>query len=192
MEVIFLRLKELVGKIGLPRLVLLILAGVVLLYFSVPGGSEESGEKKTDHRITSEELALQAMEVYEKNKEEKLETILADVDGIGKVRVMLTLAASEERVPMQNGQVKEDEINEADQAGGKRKTETYESQTENVLIQREGEEEPYVVQIHAPAVEGIVVVAKGADSGEKKKEIIDAIQALFPVEAHKIKVMKMK
>lgn len=49
-----------------------------------------------------------------------------------------------------------------------------------------------MVQIHSPAIEGVIVVAQGAGSGKKEKEIIEAIQALFPIEPHKIKVMKME
>ena len=41
-------------------------------------------------------------------------------------------------------------------------------------------------------IEGVVVVASGADSGQTDTEIIAAVQALFPVQAHKIRVMKMK
>ena len=61
-----------------------------------------------------------------------------------------------------------------------------------MIVKKDGEESPYVVQIHSPAVEGVVVVAQGAGSGKKEKEIIEAIQALFPIEPHKIKVMKME
>ena len=37
-----------------------------------------------------------------------------------------------------------------------------------------------------------MVAAKGAGTGEKDSEIIDAVMALFSVEPHKIKVMKLK
>lgn len=39
---------------------------------------------------------------------------------------------------------------------------------------------------------GVLVVAQGADSPQTIKNIQDAVMALFQVEAHKIKVMKMK
>ena len=65
-------------------------------------------------------------------------------------------------------------------------------QTETVTVQKEGSETPYVVQVASPKIAGAVVVAKGAASAEVVREIIEAMEALFPIEAHKIKVMKME
>ncbi len=40
-------------------------------------------------------------------------------------------------------------------------------------------------------VEGVAVVAEGADIPQVKQDIMETAQALFPVAAHKIKVCKM-
>lgn len=41
-------------------------------------------------------------------------------------------------------------------------------------------------------VEGVVVVAQGATDPAVKKKIQDIVIALFPIEAHKIEIVKMK
>lgn len=41
-------------------------------------------------------------------------------------------------------------------------------------------------------VEGVVVVAEGATDPAVKKKIQDIVIALFPIEAHKIEIVKMK
>ena len=41
-------------------------------------------------------------------------------------------------------------------------------------------------------VTGILVAAQGADNSVVSRNIVEAVMALFQVEAHKIKVMKMK
>lgn len=41
-------------------------------------------------------------------------------------------------------------------------------------------------------VEGVVVVAEGAENPNVKKKIQDIVLALFPIEAHKIEIVKMK
>ncbi|MBR1567732.1 MAG: hypothetical protein IJ648_02100 [Lachnospiraceae bacterium] len=40
-------------------------------------------------------------------------------------------------------------------------------------------------------IEGVVVVAEGADSPAARQEIIETVQALFPIAAYKVKVCKM-
>ena len=184
--------RELIQKIGPMRLAILVLAGVALLVLSFPTGTDD-GQKELSNNIEiqGETLALEAMQKYARQQEKATEEILSKVDGIGRVKVMLTLAASEEKVPLQNEDITEDETSEADQSGGTRSQTEYQSKKESVIIQGE-EEKPYVVQINSPKVEGVVVVAQGASSGKMKTEILEAIQALFPVQPHKIKIMKME
>ena len=41
-------------------------------------------------------------------------------------------------------------------------------------------------------VTGVLIAAQGADDGVISQNIVQAVMALFQVEAHKIKIMKMK
>ena len=41
-----------------------------------------------------------------------------------------------------------------------------------------------------PEIEGVVVIADGGDNAVVVQDITEAVQALFGVEAHKIKIMK--
>ena len=193
MEIKKWKLREIVEKVGLPKLILLVLAGIMLLVFSLPEGkSAETGATGKKTVQNGEELALDAMEAYAKKQQQSTEEILSQVAGIGTVKVKLTLAASEERVPLQDNDTTEEDTKEEDGGGGNRDISRYETKKESILIQKDGEDSPYVVQITAPSVEGVVVVAQGAASAKIQREIIEAIQALFPIEAHKIKVMKME
>lgn len=140
--------------IGLPKLLLLVVAGVALLVLSLPSsywgsgqngsgqGSRQSSSGKTDTSVT-------AMEIYADKKEKQLEKILEKVEGIGKAEVMITLNGAEET---------------------------------NRLLEN----------THTQKVEGVLVVAEGAGNAQTDAEIIRAVQALFSLESHKIKVMKME
>lgn len=50
---------------------------------------------------------------------------------------------------------------------------------------------PYVIEEMEPQIQGILVVAEGGDNSQVVQNITEAVMALFGVEAHKIKVMKM-
>lgn len=43
-----------------------------------------------------------------------------------------------------------------------------------------------------PRVTGVLICAQGADKPVVERELKEAVEALFQVEAHKIKIMKMK
>ena len=195
--------KDFIQNIGLPKLIIIILAGIVLLLTSLPSsvfmGKSSNSEKSiiddSSEKVSgndSAEMAFNAMNDYVCREEKKLENMLEKVDGIGKVDVMITLSSSEERMTLKDSDIKEEKTDETDSQGGVRKRDNYSSKSENILMNNDGDESPYVVRINSPKIEGVVVVAQGAGSGIKDTEIIEAVQALFEVESHKIKVMKME
>ena len=60
-----------------------------------------------------------------------------------------------------------------------------------VLSGTNGRSEPYVLGERMPQVEGVVVACEGGDRASVQAEISAAVQALFDLEPHKIKVCKM-
>lgn len=190
-------LRELVQKVGMTRLIIIVLAGIMILVLSLPSGSlisEEESQEKTasDSTGVEEKVALDAMDQYAKRQENATKKILSRVQGIGKVEVMLTLSSSDEKITLQNSDVTNQDTKESSKDGSEQTQSQSQSKSESVLVEQDGLECPYIVQVNSPKIEGVVVVAEGMTSSRMETEIIEAIQALFPIEAHKIKVMKME
>lgn len=186
--------REWIDKIGLTKCIIIVLAGILLIVLSVPttGLQQKENETKSTEAAENEKLVLDAMESYARKKEKETKEILEKVEGIGKVKVMITLSASEKRIALEDSDTTDNETKETDKNGGQREIGNIQSKSETVLVRKDGEDTPYVVQISSPEVAGVVVVAQGAGSSQIQAEIIDAIEALFSLEAHKIRVMKMK
>ena len=203
-------LKKWKEQIGLPKLMIALLAGIFLVVSSLPfGGKEEAGERNsgTDKNVSddsgsgdgegiseseAEGVAAAAMDEYVRLQEKRLREILENVEGVGRTDVMITLAASEEKKTLKDEDNKDDYTKENDSAGGQRISESSQMENETVLIENGQGKEPYVVQITSPKIQGIVVVAQGSDNSSVDAEIIRAAQALFSIESHKIMVMKRK
>ncbi|MDE7043520.1 MAG: stage III sporulation protein AG, partial [Acetatifactor sp.] len=110
----------------------------------------------------------------------------------GQVRVMITLKSSQELVVEKEQPYLRASTNENDGQGGNRTVTQLETE-ENTVYRTDGSvSEPYVIKTLPPQIEGVVVVAEGAGSGTVNRTIVEMIQALFGVEAHKIKVVKME
>lgn len=187
--------------IGMSRLIIIFLAGVFLLLLSLPSGTLSGGREKSQQKTessevlpaaNSEDAAWVAMSAYAARQEEEMERILSQVQGVGKVDVMLTMAASEEKRMLKNETSSQESTQETDSSGGSRNSSSSNLQTDSVLVDDGESKEPYVVQIQSPQIEGVVVVAEGAGKGTINNEIIEAVKALFSIEPHKIKVMKMQ
>ena len=77
--------------IGLPKILVIVAVGIVLLVLSLPGtgGSQKKiGKQENSSDVTSEEaseqIALDAMEQYNKKIEKELCELLRKVDGVGR------------------------------------------------------------------------------------------------------------
>ena len=189
--------------------IILVLAGILLIIIGLPvkdrGNSEEdSGNLNTERNVlqqsqpqdtTEQESATRETDTdqaYAASLEERLTESLSQVAGVGKVKVMITLKSSQELVVEKEQPVSRSSTNESDFQGGSRITSQSET-GENTVYRTDGNlSEPYVIKTLPPQIEGVLVVAEGAGSGTVNRTIVEIIQALFGVEAHKVQVVKME
>ena len=113
------------------------------------------------------------------------------MEGVGKVEVMITLKDEGERVVEKDlNQVGQESTEKNGDASRTEQEKQY--QEETVFSQQSTDGgAPFVSREMRPNVEGVLVVAKGGGDPKIAKNISDAVLALFPVEVHKIKVVKM-
>lgn len=189
--------KELLSRIPWKKLdksqwIVVLLIGVLLLVIALPTdkGKQSGTEKGQTQKQEGQEKNI--WDNYQEKVEKQLEEILAQVNGVGKVKVMVTLTGTGELVVEKDTPQFQSETKEEDGSGGSRsvKDSTWDETT--VYVQQDGDSTPYVVKELAPSVGGVCVIAQGGDNAVVAKNISEAVQALFPIEIHKIKVMKMK
>ena len=124
--------------------------------------------------------------------EEKLANILSNIEGVGKVKVLLTYSQTRTYVPIYNENLKESNTTETDSAGGSRTVEESDSQKE--VIYKEdgnGNREPVTQSIISPKIEGAIITAEGANNADVKTAIVQAVEAATGLATHKIQVFKM-
>ena len=131
-------------------------------------------------------------EDYAGELEQRLTKILSEMADVGRVEVMITIKSSRELVVEKETPVSRTSTTENDAQGGNRTVNTSELEENVVYSNNGGSSEPYVVKSLAPEIEGVLVVAEGAGSGTVNRTVTEIIQALFGVEAHKVKVVKME
>lgn len=193
------------------RFLIMILLGVLFLVVCLPVKTDSNlVEKGKEDKMTEEATLFSAgnttgeeglqeakdmteTENYTVFLENRLERLLAGVDGAGQIKVMVTLKSSEEEIVEKDRPANRVNVTENDAAGGSRSSSEMDSEESTVyIIDENGKQIPYVRKTVQPSVEGVVVIASGGDNGAVKKNITEAIQALFGIEAHKIKIIKMK
>ena len=116
--------------------------------------------------------------------EEKIEAVLADCTGVGRVKVALAVKGSGSSVYAEeisvNTRKSDDEY-------------TKDSDTKlSVLSVNSGVEEPIVIEKTYPDFLGATVVCDGAEISQVRKDITEAVASLTGLSTDKISIIKMK
>lgn len=162
--------------------VLVVLLSVVLvLFLNVNNGltTTTSGNMKN----TYNSLEYVSSKAYVENLENKLESVLSQIKGAGQVTVMVTL---------QNGP----ELKIANSVDERTNTSTTNGNTTNsvtvvenpIIITQNGTSSPLVLMEIMPKIQGVVVVAEGANNVRTKLELLEAVQSLLEIENNNIQI----
>lgn len=127
---------------------------------------------------------------YSDYLEKKLVNILSKLNGVGKVNVMVTLEDSVEKVTAANSTTTTEKSVENDSEGG-----TREVVREDLIVQvvtKGNDDSLMVVKEVQPTVQGVIVVADGANDPEVREILYDAVKTVLGVKANKVQVYPSK
>lgn len=184
-----------IKEIGIPKLIILFLAGICLVVLSIPdlfGSKSNTEDKRANVSIVGDQTQESSTTDSVKYNEDKLKKILEKVQGVGAVEVMITLKSSKEQVVLKDSPYEQENLNETDEAGGSRISSSLKNDEKTVLVtNKSGEDAPYVTKEMEALVEGVVVIAEGGGNSNVAIDIMEAVEVLFNVPSHKIKVLPM-
>ncbi len=180
-EDIFNKIGKISEKYGKGLYVALGLLGVLLII---------GGNGKTDVQTKVVQAETEAEE-YRCNIENNLSDILTQIDGVGKVKVMVTIESGEETVYARQEKTTDDtqEVFNNSQNQKSRKS-TY--QNEFVMVARGGEKNALVEKVLQPSVQGVVVVCRGADDINVVSNVTNAVSVALNLPTNRICVIKMQ
>lgn len=157
----------------------------------LPGSGETAEADPAEGGAQSRGSGTESLEDYGEYLERRLSRALEYVEGVGRAEVVVTLKSSGQRIVEKDQSSGSQTSLEEDQNGGTRETKNSSSDKSSVYTQgADGSQTPYISKELTPEIEGVLVIAEGGENPVVVQNITEAIQALFGVEAHKIKIMK--
>ena len=167
-------------------MLIIFLAGILLLVISLPAGKKggRNGEESGIRGSTPDEEYSQDEYLY--NLERRLESALSQMAGVGDVTVMITLKSSAEKVVEKDLDMAKEAVTESDSQS----TQNNSHRETTVYADGNTQGEPYVSKEISPQIEGVVVIAGGGGDSVVKQNITEAVQVLFGIDTHKIRIMK--
>ncbi|ATW24028.1 hypothetical protein [Candidatus Formimonas warabiya] len=174
------------------KLLTIAFVGIVILnfanFFSGPKAADSQASLLPKNQDTGND---QLVYVPDSNTlESQLENILSEIDGVGDVSVSLVFAEGPTKEYAVNVNTTAREIQEKDQSGGIRTTN---EKTENgQMVMGEGNAQPVLVKESMPKIQGILIVAQGAENPLVKEELFQAAKTLLQIPAHRITICSKK
>ncbi len=147
--------------------ILILLIGLVL--FTLPGKKETPTQQRTQ-TVTTPTVDI----------DQNLTQILGQIQGVGKVRVMLTVAEGEKT------------LYQADEDTTAGETSSATQQDTVIITDANRTQQALVLQVLPPKYLGAVIVCQGADNPAVKWAIVEAVSKATGLGADRISVLKMK
>ena len=173
------------------QLLLILLSGLLLVVIAIPTKKTEVGQAPEETANTEVSCIISDITAYSKYLEDRIAEALEHVEGVGKTEIVITLVSNGQKIVEKDQQSSSQKTSEQDAGGGTRNIEDRSSEKTSVYMQEsDGSQTPYITEEMLPEIQGVIVIAEGGDQAVVAQNITEAIQALFGVEAHKIKIMK--
>ena len=178
--------------------VFVILIIVTLIVINQIWNGQEEGKQSMQNKEVDDKV-LASQEITENmvssssstDLENSLETILGNIEGVGKVKVLITYSESSQTVPMFNEDTSISATEETDTNGGSRKISQENTKKEVIYQEVDGEKIPITQSVIMPTIEGAIITAVGAGNATVKSNIIQAVEAATGLATHKIQVFPM-
>lgn len=151
-------------------------------------GDNKKDKVNNSNKILADTNIIEENTVSDNNNlEQRLESILSSINGVGEVEVLITYSQTSSINPVYNEDYDESITEEEDTSGGKRTISTSSNKKEVVSSNNE-----IITQsITNPQIQGAVVIAKGAGDVNVKSNIIQAVEAATGLSTYKIQVFEM-
>lgn len=171
-----------------------VLIFIVFSFFSSDGSKStvNSNLSSTEQKNNASTVQSGSSTEYEKQLNTELKSILEQIQGVGRVSVMIYFDSGEEQVPALNTNNSTTSTTESDNEGGKRQN-TQKNDGTTVVITNDGSKsEPLIIKTNKPKITGVCVVAEGAEHKVIALSISKAVVNLFEIPDNKVTVYPMK
>lgn len=162
-------------------LIVILIITIIAINTIWNGDKKKNTTKQEQTTTLTKQLAVEE-NTKETEKEEniqtELESILSNISGVGKVKVLVSYSESSQVVAMYNENSKNSQVEEKDSGGGTRVTTQEDIQKDVIYKEENGQKVPITQKVISPKIEGAIVTAEGASSANVKNDIILAVEAV--------------
>lgn len=202
MEKYWRKLRQIFGGKGRPpkeTMLILFLSGILIFVILLPTEKKGAGSQSrknqgdgsvtvdgntADFQMTEIKGAETALDEYKHGLEKELEDFLSGVSGVGEADVLIYMKDSQEYIVEKDNPMSSSTSGES--------SESSKDETTVYTVNGNGDEVPFVSQTRSPAIDGVLVAAKGASNETVRLQIVRLVMALYGIDANKVEVVAVQ
>ena len=158
--------------------VLIVIAAAVLILALSGRGTEKP--KKSAETAPNTEFDIAA---YTRETEQRLAGMISEINGAGRVEVMVAFDTAYEKVIAKN-----EKNGRTTSADGEKTANESQNEASIQVFGTGNAQQPYVLKEKLPVPSGVAVAATGAGDEKVRLEIYEAVKALYGISGNRIKV----
>lgn len=160
------------------------IAGMVLILLS-------SVLPRSPSKTTTQNQTDSMNAQYEAKLEERLTSIVSNISGAGKTKVLVTLENGVENIYASDYKKNSDKTEEYDSGITEKTQETTDSEESIVMVEgSDGRKQALITTQIEPQIKGVVIVCDGGESASVKQRIIEAVTTALDISSEKVCVIK--
>ncbi len=153
-----------------------IAVGILLLSVNV---SPNQTENETANSSDEQDQNNQVVE----NLEQKLTELLSSIDGVGEIKVMITLESSKEYIYASEQKTTHDQSDETSYK--------QDSETNIIIVDNQEGKSAIPIKVNEPSIKGVAIVCEGANDIMVKSSVIEATKSVLGIGSNRISVSLM-
>lgn len=127
---------------------------------------------------------------YELDTEDRLEDIIGRIDGVGRVKVMVTVESGVENIYETDNKISDDVTRSTGDSAATQQSTS--SESSHVIVDNGGDgEQALLSKQEQPEILGVVVVCDGGNSPDVKENVVDSVSTALGLATNHITVVKM-
>lgn len=177
-----------IGKLQVRTQTLIFILGIlgIILIGLGPMLSRMTQPRQPDH-TAAPSLSVQ----YVQDLEDRLQEVLHHVDGVGKVKVMVTLQNGYGYEYAKTEKVNHDAMEDIKAADSKKVQEKKVVEESFIIIEGANGKEPLVTKELEPQIKGVVVVCEGGDQPAIVGKVVETLKVALNISSTQITVSKL-
>jgi stage III sporulation protein AG len=181
-------LGKLFGKKTTAILFIIGIAGIALIFISEFIHPASDNSQQAVQTVQNSDIGT-----YESQTETRLENIIGEINGVGRVKVLVTAERGVENIYEQDNKTTTDKTQQSGGDGSVQTQDNNNTEQSPIIVNNDsGGQQALVKTQIQPQIIGVVVVCDGGDNADVQESVVNAVSTALGLPTNEISIMKMK